>query len=297
MIVTVTPNAALDVTYRIPALVAGATHRVAVAEHAGGKGVNVARILHALGEPVVATGLVGGATGGRIRTLLDAEGVPHAFATVDGESRRTLTVVDPSAATGFWEPGPAVPLEGWIALCHRFTELLGGARAVVLAGSLPPGVPPDAYARLTGLARAAGVPVVLDAEGEPLRHGLAAGPDLVKPNAAELAGLVGPVDDPVDAVRRLGAVAVVASLGPDGLLASTPDGRWRAYLPEPVGGNPTGAGDACVAALVRAPERPWPDRLRDAVALSAAAVRAPVAGTVPVDEWHRLRPSVVVEET
>jgi tagatose 6-phosphate kinase len=300
VILTVTLNPALDLTYRVPALSPGGTHRVSdVAERAGGKGVNVARVLHALGEPVIATGLAGGRTGERIRELLAADGVPEAFAPIAGESRRTVVVADGAGATGFWEPGPAVPAAEWTAFRRRFTGLLGVAHVVVLAGSLPDGIPADAYAVLIGLARAAGVPVVLDADGDPLRLGVAAGPDLVKPNAAELAGLLGrPVPVPTAAreVRALGAREAVASLGGAGLVAATVDGDWRASLPHPLDGNPTGAGDACVAALARglAHRQPWPDRLVDAVALAGSAVAAPVAGAVSISRWRRLRQAVTV---
>jgi tagatose 6-phosphate kinase len=139
-----------------------------------------------------------------------------------------------------------------------------------------------AYAGLVRTARAAGVPVLLDTSGEALRRGVAARPDIIKPNADELAELTGshePLRATQDA-RRRGAGAVVASLGPGGLLAATREGRWRATPPTSVRGNPTGAGDSVVAGLLSGSVEhlPWPDRLVRAVALSAATVQAPVAG-------------------
>ncbi|MFE9204558.1 1-phosphofructokinase family hexose kinase [Micromonospora sp. NPDC007230] len=303
MILTVTLNVALDVTYRIPALVPGSTHRVAeVAERAGGKGVNVARVLRALGDPVVATGLAGGACGARIRSLLADEGVPEAFVPIAAESRRTVVLAEPDAATGLWEPGPRVAPDEWNAFLSRFADLVRGAAVVVLSGSLPPGVPADAYRALIGAARDANARTVLDSSGAPLRHGLRARPDLVKPNTEELTGLVGQaLPGPaaaVTAVRALEARTVVASFGPEGLLARTGQGSWHAFLPHPVVGNPTGAGDACVAALAHGMihRRPWPERLTDAVALSAAAVRAPVAGSVDLSDYRRLRRAVTLKE-
>ncbi|MFC0505737.1 1-phosphofructokinase family hexose kinase [Micromonospora costi] len=303
MILTVTLNAALDVTYRVPGLTPGATHRVSeVSERAGGKGVNVARVLHTLGAPVVATGLAGGACGRRVRSLLTDEGVAEAFVPIAAESRRTVVVAAPDTATGLWEPGPAVTPDEWVAFLGRFADLVRASEVVVLSGSLPPGVPVDAYGTLVGLARDAGARTVLDSSGDPLRHGLRAGPDVVKPNAEELAGLAGrPLPRPagaVEAVRALAAPAVVASFGPEGLLAVTDRGAWHAFLPHPVDGNPTGAGDACVAALAHTMTRPppWPERLADAVALSAAAVRAPVAGSVDLSDHRRLRRTVIVKE-
>jgi tagatose 6-phosphate kinase len=143
-------------------------------------------------------------------------------------------------------------------------------------------VPVGAYAHLIRAARASAVPVLLDTSGEPLRRGIAARPDIVKPNADELAELTGS-HDPLQATRdarRRGAHTVVASLGAEGLLAANADGRWRATPPRRVPGNPTGAGDSAVAGLLSGlvDQLPWPERLARAVALSTATVLTPVAG-------------------
>lgn len=308
MIITVTLNAALDVTYRIPALVPHATHRVHdTAERPGGKGLNVARVLAALGHPTVVTGFAGGTAGAELRRLLAAE--PHAGLLTDalvpiaGQTRRTVGVVDTAGGdtTMFNEPGPTVTPAEWAALLAVYRELLaadGGADAVALCGSLPPGVPVGAYAELIREARAAGVYVLLDASGPALRRGLAARPDLIKPNADELAGLTGftePARAAKDA-RQRGARAVAASLGADGMLALAEGGGWRAAPPARLSGNPTGAGDSAVAGLLSgaAEGLPWPDRLARAVALSAATVLTPAAGEYSADAYADLLPRVEV---
>ncbi|MFI7321658.1 1-phosphofructokinase family hexose kinase [Streptomyces venezuelae] len=304
MILTVTLNAALDITYRVPALTPHASHRVTeVTERPGGKGLNVARVLAALGHDVTVTGFAGGDTGRTLRDRLATE--PHitdALAPVAGATRRTLAVVD--AATGdttqLNEPGPAVAPAEWAAFLDSYEELVrrDGMTAVALCGSLPPGVPVGAYALLIRSARAARVPVLLDTSGEPLRRGVAARPDIVKPNADELAELTGShePDRATRDARRRGAHAVVASLGADGLLAVTADGGWRARPPKRVRGNPTGAGDSAVAGLLSglAEQLPWPDRLARAVALSAATVVAPVAGEFDPATYKDLLPRVAV---
>ena len=286
MILTVTLNTALDITYRIPALRPHASHRVSeVTERPGGKGLNVARVLAALGHEVTVTGFTGGATGRVVQEQLTAvPGVVDALVPVTGSTRRTIAVVDDRTGdtTQLNEPGPTVSSAEWSAFQEAYEGLLGGVSAVALCGSLPPGVPVGAYAGLIRSARAAGVPVLLDTSGEPLRRGVAARPDLVKPNADELAELTGshePLRATQDA-RRRGAHAVVTSLGAEGLLAVTPEGRWRATPPARIRGNPTGAGDSTVAGLLSglSDHLPWPDRLARAVALSAATVAAPVAG-------------------
>ncbi|MFF2654516.1 1-phosphofructokinase family hexose kinase [Streptomyces sp. NPDC058045] len=304
MILTVTLNTALDLTYRVPALRPYASHRVTeVIERPGGKGLNVARVLAALGHPVTATGLAGGATGRTVRQLLaGTSGLTDALVEVSGPTRRTVAVVDAAGGdtTQLNEPGPHIGPAEWEEFTARYEELLRTARAVALCGSLPPGVPVGAYARLVRTARAAGVPVLLDTSGEPLRRGLAARPDLLKPNADELAELTGShdPDQAVREVRRRGGRTVVASLGADGLLAATPEGRWRAAPPTRVHGNPTGAGDSAVAGLLSGlvEDAPWPERLTRAVALSAATVLAPGAGEYDAAAYADLRRQVKVTE-
>ncbi|PKV86448.1 1-phosphofructokinase family hexose kinase [Streptomyces sp. TLI_146] len=301
MILTVTLNTALDLTYRVPELVPHASHRVdEVTERPGGKGINVARVLAALGHESVVTGFAGGRTGAVLRELLAPLAPVDALVPVAGTTRRTIAVVD--AATGdttqLNEPGPQITADEWEAFLTAYEPLLREADAVALCGSLPPGVPVGAYADLVRRARTAGVPVLLDTSGEPLRRGLAARPDLIKPNADELARLTGsrePLRAARDA-RRRGAHAVVASLGPEGLVAVTPDGTWQATPPSPVRGNPTGAGDSAVAALLSSlvENLPWPDRLTRAVALSAATVLAPVAGEYDAGAYEELLTGVRV---
>jgi tagatose 6-phosphate kinase len=301
MIVTVTLNLALDVTYRVPRLTPGATHRVAVEQRAGGKGVNVARVLTALGADAVVCGFAGGGTGRVALAELEAAGMPARTTPVASESRRTVAVVDTGAgeATGFWEPGPGVTEGEWEALLRDVSAEFGRASAAVLSGSLPPGVPAEAYAILCERAARADVPVVLDADGDALRRGLAGRPDVVKPNREELAGVAGTADvlEGAARVRELGARSVVASLGADGVVAVTDDGSWRARPAHPAAGNPTGVGDAGVAALALGLARgwSWPERLTEAVALSAAAVSAPLAGSFDADAYRRQRDDVTVE--
>ncbi|MFF7360418.1 hexose kinase [Streptomyces sp. NPDC008125] len=302
MILTVTLNTALDVTYTVADLVPHGSHRVSdVIERPGGKGVNVARVLAELGHRTVVTGFAGGRTGALVRELLAPLGPEDALVPVAGDTRRTVTVVERSSgrATRLDEPGPEVGPAEWAALLHTYEELLGGATAVALCGSLPPGIHVGAYAELVRRARAAGIPVLLDTGGEPLRRGMAARPDLAKPNADELARLTGsrePLRAARDA-RRRGARSVVASLGAEGLVAATEEGTWRAVPPSVVRGNPTGAGDSAVAGLLSgfAEGLAWPERLARAVALSAATVLAPAAGEFDADAYAELLPRVGVE--
>jgi len=304
MILTVTLNVALDVTYAVDVLRPGESHRVrSVHRVAGGKGINVARILHAFGHDVLVTGMAGGTTGAAVVAELDLAGVPVAFVPIANETRRTVSLVSAASgdATLFNEPGPVVGADEWSAMEELVARLGASAAVTVMSGSLPPGVPSDAYARLVRRARASGSMTLIDADGQALGTAVEAHPDLVTPNRAELQAATG-VEDPLVAsawLRDRGAAAVVATLGSDGLIAVTPDGTWAVRLSRELQAvNPTGAGDACAAALAAGMEarRSWPEMLVDAVAWSAASVRAPVAGEVDTAELDRIRRWVVVEE-
>jgi tagatose 6-phosphate kinase len=330
-------NPALDITHEVAAVDwAGINRPAAVHDRPGGKGLNVARTLHALGTDVLVTGLAGGITGAGVAAALGVLGVRAAFTPVAGETRRTFTIVDGTGVDGtgvdgtgvdgtgvdgqrrtaaFHEAGPAVSAAEFAAFQSRYQAMLAGADAVVLSGSLPPGLPAGTWATLVEAAGAAGVPVVLDTHGEALRLGAAAGPAIVKPNLSELEALAGrPLSAGAGvglaavadlaaiagAARELcaaGAEAVVVTLGPDGLLAVTGDGCWRARPPGAVTGNATGAGDAVAAALAHGLVlgRPWDERLRHAAALGAATAAVPVAGEFRGEDYLGTLGAVMVE--
>ncbi|WP_245597232.1 1-phosphofructokinase family hexose kinase [Jiangella gansuensis] len=303
-VVCVTPNPAADVTYEVGALTPGASHRVGrVLQRPGGKGVNVARVLRALDVPVRVVVPAGGPTGTWLVDALRAaahDGFRVQAVPVAAETRRTVTVVDAHGeATALNEPGRPLTEAEWVAFLAATADALSGAGALVVSGSLPAAAPPDLPARLVGLARDAGVPVAVDTSGPPLLAAIEAGPDLVKPNADELAGIA-TGDDVLAAARRLvtlGARHVVVSRGADGLLGADADGVWRVPAVAGVTGNPTGAGDAAVAALVHAQlsGTPWPDALAGAAALGAAAVLADVAGEVDLAAYRRFLPTLSAE--
>ncbi|KJK51594.1 hypothetical protein UK23_06385 [Lentzea aerocolonigenes] len=301
MILTLTPNPALDVTYQVDRLRPGHTHRVGtVSERAGGKGFNVSRVLHEMGVPTLAVAPAGGVLGDSIRADLEASGVPHALLPVSAPSRMTVAVVpgdeDP---TLFNEAGCALPDEDWDRLLALVAQRLEEAGVLVCSGSMPPAAPADLCARVVELARRWRVPVVVDTSGPALVAAAKAGADVLKPNTAELLEALD-VPDPVDGARALcgyGAGAVVLSRGADGMVAVTAEGEWRAVPPFAVRGNATGAGDAAVAALSTGVEEQWewPLRLRAAVAWSAAAVASPLAGSVDTPTLHRIYDDVLVE--
>lgn len=308
MILAVTLNPALDVTHHVHrADWDGVNRPRRVLSRPGGKGLNVARVLHTLGASVRAIGLAGGLDGQAVRAGLAAAGVPADFTPIAGTTRRTFTVVDEAAGrvAAFNEPGPAVSEGEYQQFLALFSHALLGCSVAVLSGSVPPGVPVDGYAELARMAAAGGVPVILDADGPALRQGLAAAPAIVKPNLSELeraaaktlrVGRGSDYEPDLAAVAAAahqltcaGAGAAVVSLGHRGLLAVTPDGDWLAAPAPRARGNPTGAGDAVVAGLALGLSRGdrWEERLRACAALGSAAVAAPAAGDISLDDYHR----------
>jgi len=297
VILTVTCNPAVDATYEVDALVAGEVHRVrAVHERPGGKGVNVARVLHQLAEPVTALGL--GAPG--FAEQVEALGVRARFVDALPAVRRTLVVQDPVSTTSLWEPGATARTGADDDLVELVRSSLPGSSGMVVSGSLPAGLDPALPARLATLAVEAGVPVVLDLDDAPLAAALERGGAVLMPNRDELTRLLG--GEPGDLVAAAGELAarnrapVVLTLGERGLLAADGAECWHAVTAEAVPGNPTGAGDAAAAGVVRGLARgdDWPDLLGRAAALGAAAVLSPVAGEVDLDALEEFAASVRV---
>ncbi|CAM5367005.1 1-phosphofructokinase family hexose kinase [Leifsonia shinshuensis] len=298
MILTVTPNPAVDLTYRVAALEPGETHRVAApAVRAGGKGLNVARVVAQTGGAAFVLTTAGGPSGLRLADDLEASGLPSELIPVAAPTRSSVAIVDETAGTAtiLNETGAGLSPAEWTALREAAERLAVPATAVVGSGSLPPGAPETFYAELVALARRRSIPSVIDASGLPLLAAAEAGADALKPNRRELAETVGS-DDPVAGARILltaGAGLVLVSLGADGMLAVTGDGVWSARLPAPLAGNATGAGDAAVAAIATALAMGVADPvalLRRATAWSAAAVVAPLAGELdPAYEGYEAR--------
>ena len=310
MILTVTPNPALDLTWHVDRLVPGATHRVAAgAARAGGKGINVARVLHGQGHEVLALATVGGGTGAEFANELEASGIRHRLLPVGAGTRRSVAIVDEAngEASVLNEHGTGLTRSESATLMTTTVELSRAARAVAICGSLPPGFEPDDLATLVAELDDAGVPVIVDTSGPGLVAAARAGAYALKPNREELAAATGH-ESPADGARvllELGARLVVVSLGAEGLVVmSRADAAAgiRARLPRVLHGNATGAGDAAVAAIAaalaeeaeadheRELDAPTPAgaearaRLaRRTTAWSASAVLMPLAGSLSPD--------------
>lgn len=289
-IVTVTPNPAVDVTYTVTGVTLGASHRVPTPLYrAGGKGINVSRVAHQLGCATHAIATAGGSAGEQFRTDLAASGISHRLIGVAAQTRRTIALVDTvNAQTSiFNETGPALSAAEWRELAGAVADALAGAGVLVGSGSLPEAAPADFYPGLVRLAHAAGVPAIIDTSGAGILAAAEAGADLLKPNNHELIEAMGGTDL-VAAARKLldlGARRVLVSVGEEGMLGfeAGHSGYVQARLPEPLRGNPTGAGDAAVSAAAVALARgveSLAEIVRTATAVSAAAVLMPGAGEI-----------------
>jgi 1-phosphofructokinase family hexose kinase len=310
MIVTVTLNAAIDRTLTVPNFQRGQRHRASDGVTlAGGKGINVARALKSLGVPVVATGLVGGQTGTRIIEELAKEAILNDFVHIEGESRTSTAVVDPTGGTytEINEWGPAVRAEELELLIEKLRYLTQGAELVVFAGSLPRDVGDDFYAEASRDLQKRH-DVVLDTEGEPLRLGVEVEPFLVSPNQSEAEALVGQEfhDDEdfriaLETIAELGArnVLITTELGCVALLRQDREAKsFRVLAPrvEPV--STVGSGDVLLAAYLAARHagRTNEESLRAAVGAGAASTLEVGAGCFDPRQAGRLQAGVELSE-
>jgi len=286
MIVTLTANPSVDRTLEIPSLDRGEVVRATAAQvHPGGKGVNVARALMANGVPVRAVFPSGGREGDQLLDLLAARGVEVVAVPIGQPIRENVAVVESDGTvTKLNAPGPRLTTAEADALVEATVDTARGADWVALCGALPPGAREDLYASLVAELRAAGVRVAVDTSGSALTASFDAGPDLVKPNAQELAETVGcqirTLGDVLDAARSVlarGVGHVLVSLGRDGAVSVSDAVALRAWTAPIVPRSTVGAGDAALAGFLAA-DGAIPDALRAAVAWGAAAVRLPGTG-------------------
>jgi 1-phosphofructokinase len=309
MIITVTPNPSLDRTAHLDTVLQrGGVHRlVEVTTDPGGKGVNIARVVHQAGYGV--TAVVPADPGDPLLVALDALGLAYRQVPIGAPVRTNLTVTEPDGTTTKLNaPGATLSAERAACFTHAVIEAAAGADWVSLSGSLPPGLPVDWYARVVRELRPLGVRLAVDTSDAPLRalaEGLPdAAPDLIKPNSEELGQLAG-VDGArleaasaggdysliLAAARRLNSVgvgAVLVTLGGSGAVLVTAEGAWHATAPRVAVRSTVGAGDSALAGYLLADLDGCdaPTRLRRAVAYGSAAASLP-GTTLPTPDQVR----------
>ena len=259
MIYTLTLNPAVDRELTVPAIEFDTVLRASAWRvDFGGKGFNVSRMLKSLGTPSTALGFAGGKSGELLRDGLESLGIATDFVWVAGETRTNISIV-PEAQGSYIkanEPGPTISAAEQDDLLEKVRQLSQKDDWWVLAGSLPPGIESDFYARLIEIIQAAGAKVILDTSGEALEKGAMAKPFLAKPNDIELEKLTGlPVNDQAQitvaaqALQKMGVANVVVSLGKKGALLVSPDEDRLVESPKIEERNPIGAGDSLVGGL------------------------------------------------
>jgi 1-phosphofructokinase family hexose kinase len=287
MIYTLTLNPAVDRELTVPTLEFDCVLRASESRvDLGGKGFNVSRLLASLGATSTAIGFLGGAAGRQLQLGLLGLGIATDFVWVTGETRTNVSLV--TEAHDHYlkanEKGPEVPPAKQQELLDKIAAQAQRGDWWALAGSLPPGVAADFYARIISLLNRQGAQAILDASGEPLRLGCTEKPYLVKPNAEEARALTGqPMDTPAEIadgaaeIRKLGAQNVAVSMGRAGALLQAPDGAWLAHSPPIIEQNPIGAGDSLVGGLVWALTQgiPLKEALGWGVASGAASASLP----------------------
>jgi 1-phosphofructokinase family hexose kinase len=307
VIVTVTLNPAIDKSLSVPSLRLGRRHRTVERRSlAGGKGVNVARLLKTLDVPVIATGFAGGPAGLQIVEQLTREQIVNDFVAIQEESRTNTVLLDPTTGeeTEINEQGPAIDPHELALFRDKLLYLARGAAIVVIAGSLPRGVEPDFYSLLVRELRKRGAMTVIDTDGDALRHAVRAEPDLVTPNVHEAEELIG--QEFGDDEDLAGAVREIVGLGAREALMTAPDGCWAQIL---VDGAPqilrariapreqvakVGSGDAFLAGYLAAryTGAAPAECLRFAVACGAESTERLGAGLIDPRAAERLRGEV-----
>ncbi|EAV1661744.1 hexose kinase [Klebsiella variicola] len=262
MILTVTMNPSVDISYALENLKINTVNRVSdVRKEAGGKGLNVSRVLKQADEDVLATGLVGGVLGTYIREHLDTLNIRHHFQPISMESRNCIAILHEGFQTEILESGPVVSASEQDNFLNLYSRLLDKADIVIISGSLPVGIPKYFYHELVTLSQRKNKKVLLDCTGICLSSALSgsAVPYLIKPNKEEFEKLTGEsleiysvksFINIVNTDEKLRTIPwIVVSLGKDGAFAKVNDEYFRVTVPEIRAVNPVGSGDSTIAGL------------------------------------------------
>ena len=306
MISCFTLNLSIDRRYVVENARIGGVNRVTeCTATAGGKGLNVARSVHVLGEDVLAAGIAGGDLGNFIEHTLDKEGIRHRFTRVAGESRCCINIYDTATGTQteYLEPGPQITLDEYQAFLKDFDEICSQSNVVTVSGSLPKGLPVDTYAAL--VRRIPSRRVFLDVSGAALMNALPSRPFFIKPNENELAAIVGhPIgsDDGLKAAAQQlhdgGVPCVAVSLGARGALLRCGEGFFKATPPPIRTVNTVGCGDSFTGSFAVAIKRGLaaPEALRFAVGVSAASAMSQGTGELHLENVNAILDKVTLAE-
>jgi 1-phosphofructokinase family hexose kinase len=305
MIITVTPNTALDYTLQIPGFQLNHTIRAsASAWGMGGKAADASWILGKLGVPSRALGFAAGANGLRMESMLRERGVETDFVWVDGETRLNTVIALPGEGhSTITSPSLKVSLEHLAEFAIRFEKALAGASCVVIGGSLPAGVPIEFFAEAIAQANKYQVPVIFDSSGPPLVAGIKSRPTLIKPNLPELESLLGDLPASRGEVQQAAlkiheefGANVIVTLGAEGAIAVFEE---ASYFIHPVAVpivSAAGAGDGVLAGMALAYSRREPLQygLQHGFALAGAILKTLATADFLMKDYRELLPKISV---
>ena len=305
MIYTITLNPALDRTLWIEKVKNDDTNRIEKEQrYAGGKGIDVSRVLTTLGVDNKALGFVGGFAGEELEGRLLNEGIGCDFIRISKETRTNIIVREMGTGSQilFSARGPEIKPYELMQMVHK-GEKLDGPDIVVISGSLPPGVHPEIYRKIIELSKGRGARVLLDTDGDALRIGIQGHPDIIKPNVHELGRLaereLHKMDDIISAahsVREQGIEVILVSMGAKGILLVKEKEQYLVSPPKVNVRNTIGAGDSAVAGFVYglARNRGLKDALTYAVAAGTATTLMPGTALCRKDDFLKLIPEIIL---
>lgn len=308
MISTVTLNVSIDKAYKIKGSVeSGKVIRVLECNNtAGGKGLNVSRVISICGEEILATGFVGGHSGALVEELLEKDNIKNQFTHVKSETRNCINILDENnVSTEFLEKGFPVSEDELKKFIDDFDKIIDNSNIITISGSVPQGVPTDIYYKLINMIKSKNKKVILDASGELLKEGIKALPTMIKPNSEEMENLLGfsinNREEVINSAIKLyesGIELVAVSLGKDGALLVCKDGIYHGKPPKIDVVNTVGCGDSMVAAFAVAMERGYSnmESLKYAVSISAANAMTFSTGNINLEDVDNIFEDVTIEK-
>ncbi|HDH10773.1 MAG TPA: 1-phosphofructokinase [Nitrospirae bacterium] len=306
MIYTITLNPAMDRTLRVEKIRPDDSNRIAEEQrYAGGKGIDVSRVLTTLGPVNKALGFVGGFAGEELEGRLLNEGIACDFVRISGETRTNIIVNEASTGnqTVFNAKGPEIRPYELMQMIHK-VEKVEGPEIVAISGSLPPGVHPEIYRKIIGIFKERGARVLLDTDGDALKVGIQGLPDIIKPNIHELGRLVGQelqekdeIISAANSVLKQGTGIVLVSMGAEGILLIAEKEQYIASPPVVKIENTIGAGDSAVAGFVYglSGDKTLKEALVCAVAAGTATTLRPGTALCRKEDFLRLVPQIILK--
>ncbi len=307
MILTITLNPSIDRGYIVDGFEKGKVFRAKEVQYTpGGKGLNVTKVIKSFGEPVTATGFLGGMSGKYIESQLDSMDIQNKFISTDGETRSCIAILSSDKSqTEVLENGPYISEAETLDFYEMYKDIISDYEIICASGSLPKGLGMDTYQKLINIANKQGKKFILDTSGEALRLGIEAVPFLVKPNQEELEKLVGHTisneDDIIGGAKYLlekNINIVVVSLGAEGSMAFSKDYAYRVKVPKVRAVNPVGSGDSMVAGFAVSILRKYDleTMLKVAAACGTANAMEAETGKVNMDNVKHIMDKIIIEK-